>query len=140
MEEYVPRSQIIKELGGDEDWTYKYVESVPGENDMMKDTATRDRLLKEREVFYGDYEKSTLDWIHGNGDISAVKVRRNELANTLREDYWRLDPYIRAKSFYDRTGMINSGGRIQFYPSKEVPAPVTNGASKAVETSAADLD
>lgn len=107
---------------------------------MMKDTTRRDELLKEREVFYSDYEKSTLDWIHETGDVAAVKTKRNQLANTLRDDYWRLDPYIRAKSFYDRTGMINSGGRIQFYPGKETAAPAANGAAKSVETSAADLD
>lgn len=140
MEEFVPRSHIIKELGGDEDWTYKYVEPVPGENDMMKDTATRDKLLAERANFYKDYEKSTLDWIHGTGNVSAVKLRRNELANTLKEDYWGLDPYIRAKSFYDRTGMINAGGKIKFYPSKDVTPTVTNGAVKPVETSADDVD
>ncbi|KUJ14728.1 CRAL/TRIO domain-containing protein [Mollisia scopiformis] len=140
MEEFVPRSQIIKDLGGDEDWTYKYIEPVPGENDTMKDTATRDKLLAEREGFVDEYEKSTLDWIHGNGDVSAVKLRRNELANTLKEDYWRLDPYIRAKSFYDRTGMINPGGKIQFYPSKETVTPTTNGVAKPVETHADDVD
>jgi hypothetical protein len=142
MEEFVPKSQIIKELGGHEDWAYNYVEPVPGENDLLKDTATRDRLIAERETIVRDYEKSTLDWIHGSGDVSAVKLRRNELANALKEDYWRLDPYLRARSFYDRTGMINPGGKISFYPGVEHSAPVstTNLNEKPIETHADDVD
>ncbi|KAJ5046418.1 uncharacterized protein L3040_003662 [Drepanopeziza brunnea f. sp. 'multigermtubi'] len=137
MEQFVPRSQIIKELGGDEDWEYKYIEPVPGENDKMKDTVTRDKLLKERETLVDQYEKSTLDWINGEGDAVLVKETRNKLAAALRDDYWRLDPYLRARTIYDRVGMIQGGGILQFYPDK-AEAP-TNG-NKPTETSAADLD
>jgi len=142
MEQFVPKSQIIKELGGDEDWTYEYIEPVPGENDTMKDTATRDKLLQDREVIVNDYEKATLEWIHGTGDLTAIKTRRDELANTLKEDYWRLDPYVRARSVYDRIGMINPGGKIQFYPAKPLAptATPTNGTTKPLQTSSDDVD
>jgi hypothetical protein len=155
MEVYVPRPQIISELGGAEDWTYQYIEPVPGENETMKDTATRDKLLLAREEIVKEYEKATLDWIHSTGDAQEVKKSRNEIAGRLKVDYWGLDPYIRAKSYYDRVGMINPGGRVQFYPTKEekatvpesvpitaaeIPPPVaiTNGTK--IETSEADLD
>jgi len=155
MEAYVPKPQIIHELGGAEDWTYKYIEPVPGENDIMKDTATRDKLLLAREEIVNEYEKATLEWIRGTGDVEVVKNNRNEIASKLKVDYWGLDPYIRARSYYDRVGMINPGGRVQFYPPKEemaiVPATVPAGAEKIsppvaatngvnVETSEADLD
>jgi hypothetical protein len=158
MEEYVPRSNIIKELGGEEDWEYKYIEAVPGENDTMKDTATRDKLLLERETEIKEYEKHTLEWIHSTpidaAAVSTIKERRHSLANTLRDGYWVLDPYVRAKSFYDRSGMLALGGQSHFYwsreaaPAKEAapeitPAavPTTNGtATKPIETSSEDLD
>jgi CRAL/TRIO domain len=38
LEQFIPKSQIVKELEGDDQWEYKYVEPVPGENDIMKDT------------------------------------------------------------------------------------------------------
>lgn len=156
MEVFVSKSHIIKELHGDEDWTYHYLEPVPGENDKMKDTATRDKLLLEREALINQYEKATMDWISA-GDVGAegLKMKRNEKANELRDDYWRLDPYVRARSYYDRVGMINPGGRIDFYPPAPTAAPApaaatvvapaaavapaTNGLAK-VETSADDLD
>lgn len=143
MEKFVPNSQIIKDLDGAEDWSWDYVEPVPGENDAMKDTATRDKLLQGRELIVNDYEKATVDWIQGTGDAPANKIKRNEIANKLRDDYWKLDPYVRARSVYDRVGMLGPGGKPQFYPSKmetvAAAAPGANRASK-VETSADDID
>jgi len=138
MEEFVPKSQIMRDLGGEEDWSYHYIEPVAGENDKMKDTATRDQILEGRNTIVAAYEKATVDWVEHNGDQTEVSKRRHEIANELRDNYWKVDPYIRARTLYDRIGMINPGGKLNFYP-KAVPAPVINGAPHA-ETSAADLD
>ncbi|KAI9643317.1 phosphatidylinositol transfer protein csr1 [Ciborinia camelliae] len=116
MAEFIPRSQILKELGGDEDWEYKFVDPVPGENDMMKDTVTRDKLLKEREKIVDAYEQATVEWINTEGSKPEIKTRRTELAKELRDDYWRLDPYVRARSLCDRLGVMNPGGKTTFYP------------------------
>ncbi|KAH8661418.1 CRAL-TRIO domain-containing protein [Tricladium varicosporioides] len=145
MEEYVQSNHIIKELDGAEDWAYKYIEPVPGENDKMKDTATRDKLLKERELTVDEYEKSTLEWVHSTSeDVSSIKDTRHKIANTLRDGYWVLDPYVRAKSYYDRVGMIQPSGRPQFYPeptsTASALAPLPNGTAKPIETSTDDLD
>jgi hypothetical protein len=135
MSEFVPRSHILKELGGDEDWSYTYVEPVPGENDTMKDVATRDKLQAEREKLVEAWEKATLEWIEGK-DGDGIKARRTELAAKLREDYWRLDPYLRARTLFDRTGVIGKGGKVDFYPEeKKVAAPAASNA-----TSADDID
>lgn len=139
MEEFVPKSRIIKDLGGVEDWSYQYVEPVAGENDKMKDTTTRDSLLQGRNIIIAAYEKATLDWIENNGDQTEVAKKRHEIANELREDYWKLDPYIRARTLYDRIGIINPGGKLDFYPTAAAAVPVANGTSR-METSAADLD
>lgn len=153
MEEFVPKSQIIKELHGDENWEYKYIEPVPGENDKMKDVETRDKILEVRKGIVNEYEKMTEEWIK-SGDAATLKVKRNELAAKLRENYWTLDPYIRARSYYDRVGLIQPGGEIEFYPSKtsateavtttNTPgtetSPATNGGPAPHEHSADDVD
>ncbi|KAF9870401.1 cral trio domain protein [Colletotrichum karsti] len=138
MEEFIPTSHILKELDGPEDWNYKYVEPVAGENDQMKDTTTRDALLSGREELISQYEDATLQWIKeaGTDKESAIKAQREELAQKLRDDYWKLDPYIRAKCVLDRTGVIKEGGKIEFYP--KTTAEPTNGAK--VDTSADDVD
>jgi hypothetical protein len=142
MEEFVDSKHIPSELGGDEKWEFEYIEPVPGENDLMKDTATRDKIQLERDGIVKEYEKQTATWIHASGDIPAAKLRRAELVEELKANYWRLDPYVRARTYYDRCGMINPGGKIKFYPNPSAaePVPSTNGTIKPVETSEADLD
>jgi CRAL/TRIO domain len=141
MEEFVPKSQIPKDLGGDENWSYHYVEPTANENETMKDTETRDKLLAERQNIAKEYEKATLEWIDHSSpsEASEIKSTRHKLAAVLKEDYWKLDPYIRARSLYDRIGMIQPGGKICFYPISETAIPTVNGVQK-VETSMDDID
>ncbi|KAK5133022.1 hypothetical protein LTR08_008227 [Meristemomyces frigidus] len=112
---WIPRSHISKDLGGDEDYTYTYVDPVPNENQAMADTATRDKIIAERTELVKSYEAETLSWIHGD-DAGEGRAR---LAQRLAENYWRVDPYIRAKSLSDRTGVLVAG-KLDFYP-KTVP-------------------
>lgn len=140
LEEHIPNSQILQALGGGENWSYEYVEPVANENEAMKDTATRDKMLVEREKIVNEYEKATVQWIQSPeaGNVAQIKNQREQTAKRLKEDYWKLDPYVRARSLYDRQGMIKPGGGIDFYP-KTAPAPAANG-TKPVETSADDID
>lgn len=121
LEKLIPREHIIKELGGQEDWEYKYVEPIPGENERLKDTETRDKLLTERANLGDELYKATAEWISGCKS-DAMLNRRKETIEKLRLNYWQVDPYIRARSLMDRTGVIQEGGKIDFYPSK-APAP-----------------
>ena len=81
-----------------------------------------------------EYEKATVEWIKGV-DALALKTKRNELAIQLRDDYWRLDPYIRARSYYDRCGLINPGGKLQFYPGKAITPEAVAIKTEASATS-----
>ncbi len=146
MEAFIPLKHIPKDLEGDEDWTYQYVEPSPGENAAMQDTATRDRLLAARAELYKEYEAATLEWIRAGDDAektAAVKARRNEIAERLRVDYWNVDPYLRARSYYDRIGVLLPGGKLDWYPEAK---PEANGSAAAaaaapvVETDANDVD
>jgi hypothetical protein len=134
LEEYIAPNHLIKELDGDENWEYKYVEPVAGENDKMKDTQTRDRLLAEREEVVKKFEQTTRDWIrHPEGEQGKeLKVEREKISKQLKEGYWVLDPYIRARTLYDRQGAIQSGGKTDWYSLKP-PSAVAG-------TSADDLD
>lgn len=136
LEDFIDRSRVIKELDGEEDWVYKYVEPVAGENDKMKDTTTRDGLLAAREQLYKDYEEATLKWINSPEDAS-VKAQRNSIASKLRADYWVLDPYVRARSLYDRTGWI-LGDKVDPYPTT-TSEKITAAAGNA-EIAADDVD
>jgi len=121
LEQFIPKSQIIKELGGSEDWEYKFIEPVPGENTQMNDQSGKQRLQDDRHRTVQEYQKKTFEWIAGNG---SAKGERDVLAKKLHENYWQLDPFVRARTVYDRTGMIGKNGKINFYPAT---APVGGG-------------
>lgn len=146
LEKFIPKSQIIKELDGDEDWEYRYVEPVPGENDTMKEEAPRKELEAERDAEVKEYQKRTFEWIaQGTGpEADKIKETRNALARNLNQNYWKLDKYVRARTYYDRTGMISPDGKINFYPpppgkgSNQDLEPTSNIPKS--ETTADDVD
>ncbi|KAH8151619.1 uncharacterized protein LAJ45_04241 [Morchella importuna] len=116
MEAYIPRSNILKELGGDDDWSYSYVEPVPGENDaMVKGAEVREVLLRKREGQVREFEQLTKKWVEGELNGGA----RARVAEELRRGYWELDPYLRARTVYDRTGVFGEGGRLEMYKYRE---------------------
>ncbi|KND90782.1 CRAL-TRIO domain-containing protein C3H8.02 [Tolypocladium ophioglossoides CBS 100239] len=130
LEEFIAPDQIIKELEGDEDWEYKYEEPVPGENDTMKDTETRDALLKARAELYREFEGATRTWIRSPDTVEGkqAKSQREKIAAQLRMDYWNLDPYVRSRSLYDRKGELLPGGGVNWYKKEnQEPVPQTNG-------------
>lgn len=127
LEKFIPRNQIMKELEGDEDWEYKYAEVQPGENDKMEDTETRDALLSQRQDLARGIQESTIDWIRASikketQAAEAAKEKRNGQIEQLRKQYWELDPYVRARSLYDRLDIIKGEGKIEFYPGAEKAA------------------
>jgi hypothetical protein len=141
LENFVPRDRIPAELGGDEKWEYKYVEPQEGENDRMKDSAKREELQGVRAEIVKRYERAVLDWIHeGSQDAETLKQRResrDKVAEELRSNYWVLDPYVRARTLYERIGVLGEGGKLDFYPNKEEGK---DAVETAKETSQDDLD
>ncbi|KAG6009309.1 hypothetical protein E4U54_008574 [Claviceps lovelessii] len=141
LEEFIHPSQIIKELGGDEDFEYKYEEPVPGENDAMKDTAAREALQRTRQELANEFERSTAQWVADPESASGkeAKANREVLAGRLRENYWQLDKYIRARSLYDRQGSIQPGIGAVWYPesaTEKLPgagARLSDGSIEAID-------
>jgi hypothetical protein len=146
LQKFVPKDQIPKELGGDEDWVYKFPEPVPGENDTMKDEATRNTIEAGRTQIVNRYEATILEWVRAGTQAETIEQRRKErdtVAEDLRQNYWKLDPYVRARTLYDRTGVINQAGQLAFYPkaaAAAAPAATPATAPGRVSTSADDLD
>ena len=114
----------MKELEGDEDWEYKYVEVPENENPKMADKETRDTLVAERQKLAKEIQDVTVEWISTSfkkqtAAAAAAKEKRDNLIAQLRAQYWVLDPYVRARSLYDRLNIVQGGGKINFYPGGE---------------------
>ena len=117
LSHFVSLDHIPKDMGGKEDWKYSFVPPVKGENAEMEKTQQRDQLLEKRAALFKDYEGLTQQWLRGDGGTATQQ--RKELTDRLRSDYWQLDPYVRARTYWDRTGVIKPDGRLDFYPSAE---------------------
>ncbi|KAK8116170.1 hypothetical protein PG984_012672 [Apiospora sp. TS-2023a] len=121
--QHVDQERLPKELGGKDPWEYAYLEPEPDENAKMRETGARDQLLAEREALAKEFEQATRQWISSpskaDADAEGIKQRRNELAAKINQDnYWQLDPYIRARTLWDRLGIRTPDGHINYYPEK----------------------
>ncbi|KAJ5288738.1 hypothetical protein N7478_001768 [Penicillium angulare] len=116
LEALVAPEHILKELGGDENWEWEYVEPQPNENERMLDTATRDSIMDERKALAEELFRLNAAWVSGSKD-EPLNENRDSVMKQLSENYWRLDPYVRARNILDRTGVIQEGGKIDFYPT-----------------------
>lgn len=124
---FIPKDKVPKEMGGSEDWKYAYPEPVEGENPVMEKVGEREKVQAERTELVKSFEGETLNWLHGEDGGEG----RGRLAERLAENYWRLDPYVRAKSLYDRAGILGEGGRLNFYPSQAAVAAASGKAQAA---------
>lgn len=132
LQEYIEPSTIIKELSGPAQWEYKYVEPQPDENKCMQDSEARAKLESERQELAKKYEDVVREWIGdavwtegGGGKASEeLRKRRDEIALELRDNYWKLDPYVRARSVYDRTGVLKPPSELVMAHADVLQAPV----------------
>lgn len=139
LEKFIPREQIVRELGGDDDWAYNYFEPSLDENDKMKDTATRDILLAERQRLGDDLLLATSAWIEATtakdeAEITPCKDQRAAFIERLQSNYWQLDPYLRARTILDRTEAFKG---LYCHHSEESPTKIrgaqTEEMAKIVE-------
>ncbi|KAJ5187960.1 hypothetical protein N7491_004280 [Penicillium cf. griseofulvum] len=137
LEKFIPREQIVEEVGGDEKWSYKYVEPSTSENSKMDDTMTRDALKGERQAIGEEFLAATSGWISAakskdTTKLQSIESERAYLAERLRVNYWKLDPYVRARLLLDRPKVIQGGGKVEFYP-REVPVKSDIEMNKALD-------
>ncbi|KAF9189506.1 hypothetical protein BGZ51_009485 [Haplosporangium sp. Z 767] len=98
----------VKYEGGKDQYEYQYIPVVEGENDRMKDTETKERLLEEWKAIMWKFEALTREWIackktEGARPEDVIEAERLALTKDLRVAYYKLDPYIRARNLYHRS-------------------------------------
>ncbi|KAJ5731655.1 uncharacterized protein N7483_006163 [Penicillium malachiteum] len=141
LAKFIDRSKLPKGVGGDEDWEYKYIEPKEDENLVMEDTTTRDALIRERQQIGEEFLAATTEWNSAAKAKDKTKTQsaasqRTYLAERLRVNHWKLDPYTRARLCLDRMRVIQPGGKVDFYPKEEevkAEEASSNGTSKTLE-------
>lgn len=121
LDKFISRDQIPRELAGDEEWEYRYIQPEDNENEIMQDTATRDSLMYERMMIGLRMLAATAAWIsvtdysggpEDKSKVEELKIRRNGIIEEFKQNYWKLDPYIRARALIDRAGVLKADGTI----------------------------
>ncbi len=120
LEELVPASKIRKGMGGTMDWDWDYIEVQAGENDIMKDTKSKQKVEKEMKELTDEFEKVTQEWFEttqNDDENEDLAYRREVLAKQIRVKNYQLQPFHRAKTIYQRAGIITYDGTITWkYP------------------------
>jgi len=116
LQEFIAPENLQACYGGLDNWEYQYREPIPGENAPMK-TAEREKVLVERDALILEFERLTAQWV--GWDPVSVEARklnadRDKLIARLRESFWRLDPYMRARTHYHRLGVIDGRGGVDY--------------------------
>ncbi|KAF9430884.1 hypothetical protein BGZ94_002725 [Podila epigama] len=108
LHKIIPREHLpIHPYGGLDDWRFKYIPAVPGENDAMHDQVNKRIHLDERHALENRFDSVTRKWTLTPNENLARE--RDLIAKQLREQYTRLYPYIRATTLYHRLGVIGDG-------------------------------
>ncbi|KAM0205685.1 hypothetical protein ACHAQI_008974 [Fusarium lateritium] len=114
---FIPKANLQKSYGGEDPWEYKYIDPVPTENERMESEEKKTKIQIERQELIDQFEQFTVEWATLDQESEPsleAKGKRDELAQLLELNYWKLDPYIRSSTYYHRTGVVNRQGGVDF--------------------------
>lgn len=108
--EYIAPSSLPVSLGGTDLTEYVYLPPVPGES-LLTDPSCiteKEERLRSRRAAEAEFEGLTQRWVAGAREVPDAEEwrKRKELAKRLRKERLKLDPYMRAKTYYHRKGII----------------------------------
>ncbi|KAL2130258.1 hypothetical protein VTI74DRAFT_6697 [Chaetomium olivicolor] len=113
---FIAQENLQTCYGGKDNWEYKYIGPVEGENERMQSEKKED-VEAERNELIRQFEQLSLEWAKvkpGSADAKQKATERCELAERLRESDWKLDPYVRARTYYHRAGVIGALGAVDY--------------------------
>jgi hypothetical protein len=113
---FIAQDNLQTCYGGKDDWEYKYIELVEGEDECMQ-SEKKEELEAERMELIRRFEQMSVEWAKvkpGSVDAKQKMAERRELAERLGESYRKLDPYTRARTYYHRAGVIDALGAVDY--------------------------
>ena len=117
----VPQYICEDTIGGDQIDVVKWVEPLPGEKEGLdRNDPKRQEMWKSYRDISRDYEEVTKKWIISDGQDDTLNAERDLQSKRLRLKFIELEPFIRARSMYQRAGIINEDLLLQFnYKQKD---------------------
>lgn len=83
----------------------------------MQQEEKRKEIQEERDGLSKQFDQTTIEWMELDPQSEEAKLKasmRLDLAKRLRENYWRIDPHIRARTYYHRAGVVGPDGEVNF--------------------------
>lgn len=112
LEKFIDNKQILKEMGGSDDYEYKYLEPTKEANGL----ATNDKAMvtsseTQRESLRKEFVNKTIEWIEASDVATSKKLLQERIAisKQLSENYRTFDGCVRNRGVYDRLGDITFG-------------------------------
>ncbi|KAK9420689.1 hypothetical protein SUNI508_00780 [Seiridium unicorne] len=114
---FIPEENLQADYGGNDSWEYKYADPEPDENVRLSEEEKRAKIQEERDALIQEFERQTVEWASVEPKSIGAQEReksRSQLAELLSVNYWKLDPYIRARTYYHRVGVVDDTGHVDF--------------------------
>jgi hypothetical protein len=154
LTEFIAPENIPADLGGPDAYNYRYIE--PDTNDKAETLSnetyspTREFLQGQRQRIASEMLDATRLWLQTSAMRDRIGTalqhdRRVELIEELRLNYWRLDPFVRARTHLDREGVIvgDGVGSVNIYPHRvailDDMAEESDGSASATSSLTASL-
>ncbi|KAK9791691.1 hypothetical protein SCARD494_07480 [Seiridium cardinale] len=115
--QFIPEENLQVDYGGNDSWEYQYADPEPGENVRLSEEEKRAKIQEERDALIQEFERQTVEWASVEPESIDAKDRekdRSQLAELLSVNYWKLDPYIRARTYHHRVGVVDETGHVDF--------------------------
>lgn len=109
---FVDMENIPSRLGGKDDFVPKYIEPTHESSDKRPKNSSYEILIKERDEIRMMFIESSIRWIESKTPEESNKYleRKIRLGLLSAQNYIELDPFLRSRGIFDRTGAIGPIG------------------------------
>lgn len=109
MEKWISKDQILKEMGGEDDYDWEYLEPNSKDNGLKEvDEAKFKQVKEQREKLLDEFTQKTIQWIESKTpeESKALHNERLSISKKLSENYTIYDGFVRNRGIYDRLGYV----------------------------------
>lgn len=109
---YIDPGSRPDDVGGTSGWKYHYVEPEHRPGPMVEDPELRTSLTNKRSELLDQFELAVQSTKEDEGpeSLKSKLGERQQIADQLCENYWKLDKLVRGESWLDRLGVIGQDG------------------------------
>ncbi|KAJ2845538.1 hypothetical protein IWW36_004741 [Coemansia brasiliensis] len=116
LQKFIAPENLLAEYGGKHQYKYEYILPREDENRLMSDDQARKAAMAERQAACDVFEEITRKWASAESatNSQALADERATAADSLVAASKAQDKYVRARTLYHRTGVIDDDLRIHW--------------------------